>query len=75
MHQASPIQRRRHAQRRPSHWNAAPHRHRKPKFDLDRIPGPWREAQPIVGNILACLRPDFHRVLLRWSDQYGGIYR
>lgn len=29
----------------------------------------------MVGNILECLRPDFHRVLLEWADKYGGIYR
>jgi hypothetical protein len=43
--------------------------------DLDRIPGPWRQALPVVGNVLGCLRPDFHRVLSDWSDEYGGIYR
>lgn len=32
-------------------------------------------AKPVVGNILDCLRPDFHRQLLEWSDTYGGIYR
>jgi cytochrome P450 len=48
---------------------------RKPTYDLDRIPGPWRYAKPVVGNILECIRPDFHRTLLGWSDQYGGIYR
>eukprot|EP00878_Enallax_costatus_P001345 GHUV01001492.1.p1 GENE.GHUV01001492.1~~GHUV01001492.1.p1 ORF type:complete len:559 (+),score=128.36 GHUV01001492.1:1110-2786(+) len=48
---------------------------RKPKFDLDKIPGPWRNAKPVVGNILECLRPDFHRKLLDWSNTYGGIYR
>jgi hypothetical protein len=34
---------------------------RKPKFDLNKIPGPWKHAYPVVGNILECLRPDFHR--------------
>lgn len=48
---------------------------RKPKFDLDKIPGPWRSAKPVVGNILECLRPDFHRKVLEWSNIYGGIYR
>ncbi|GBF95033.1 cytochrome P450 [Raphidocelis subcapitata] len=43
--------------------------------DLDRMPGPWRSALPIVGNVLDCLRPDFHRVIADWADQYGGIYR
>uniref|UniRef100_A0A383W692 Cytochrome P450 n=1 Tax=Tetradesmus obliquus TaxID=3088 RepID=A0A383W692_TETOB len=48
---------------------------RKPQFDLDKIPGPWTHAYPVVGNILECLRPDFHRKLLDWANQYGGIYR
>lgn len=48
---------------------------RKPKYDLDKIPGPWHHAKPVVGNILECLRPDFHRKLLDWSNTYGGIYR
>jgi hypothetical protein len=29
------------------------------------MPGPWRKALPVVGNILECLRPDFHRVILK----------
>ncbi|KAI8464092.1 MAG: cytochrome P450 [Monoraphidium minutum] len=48
---------------------------RRATYDLDKIPGPWRSALPIVGNVLPCLRPDFHRVLTDWSDKYGGIYR
>jgi hypothetical protein len=48
---------------------------RRPSYDLDKVPGPWVHAKPVVGNILECLRPDFHRQLLDWSDQYGGIYR
>lgn len=47
----------------------------RPKYDLDKIPGPWRHAKPVVGNILECLRADFHRKLLEWTNQYGGIYR
>ncbi|GLC46900.1 hypothetical protein PLESTB_001281900 [Pleodorina starrii] len=43
--------------------------------DLDRIPGPWTRAVPLLGNIPQLLRPDFHRVLLRWADQYGGFVR
>lgn len=39
------------------------------------IPGPWRHALPLLGNLLEVLRPDFHRVLLQWADQYGGIVR
>ncbi|GBF93726.1 cytochrome P450 [Raphidocelis subcapitata] len=48
---------------------------RRPSHDLDKIPGPWRSALPVVGNVLECLRPDFHRVLLKWADDYGGIVR
>lgn len=33
----------------------------RPKYDLDKIPGPWKHAYPIVGNILEALTPDFHR--------------
>jgi cytochrome P450 len=49
--------------------------HRRASGDLDKIPGPWRQALPIVGNVLPCLRPDFHRVITDWADQYGGVYR
>ncbi|EFJ42950.1 hypothetical protein VOLCADRAFT_96865 [Volvox carteri f. nagariensis] len=48
---------------------------RKPKYDLDLIPGPWTHALPFIGNLLQFLRPDFHRVCLRWADKYGGIVR
>jgi len=48
---------------------------RKNTYDLDKLPGPWKKAYPVVGNVLDCLTPDFHRKLLDWSDQYGGIYR
>ena len=48
---------------------------RKNTYDLDKLPGPWKRAYPVVGNLLDCLTPDFHRKLLDWSDQYGGIYR
>lgn len=48
---------------------------RGPTYDLNRIPGPWRTAKPVVGNVLECLRPDFHRVVLGWADKYGGIVR
>jgi hypothetical protein len=49
--------------------------YRKNTYDLDKLPGPWKKAYPVVGNLLDCLTPDFHRKLLEWSDQYGGIYR
>jgi len=29
----------------------------------------------VVGNVLECLRPDFHHVILGWADRYGGIVR
>jgi len=38
---------------------------------MDKIPGPWGRAYPVVGNLLECLRPDFHKVLLQWADDYG----
>jgi hypothetical protein len=46
-----------------------------PRHDLDRIPGPWRRAWPLLGNILEVLSPDFHRTTLQWADQYGGFTR
>eukprot|EP00879_Flechtneria_rotunda_P001530 GHRR01001687.1.p1 GENE.GHRR01001687.1~~GHRR01001687.1.p1 ORF type:complete len:154 (-),score=13.75 GHRR01001687.1:315-776(-) len=48
---------------------------RRSRFDLDSIPGPWQQAVPVLGNVLECLRPDFHRVILKWADAYGGICR
>lgn len=42
---------------------------------MESIPGPWRAAYPVVGNLLECLRPDFHKVLLKWADDYGGVVR
>eukprot|EP00877_Chromochloris_zofingiensis_P000643 jgi/Chrzof1/1057/Cz01g38220.t1 len=48
---------------------------RQRKYDLAKIPGPWTYALPILGNVVECLRPDLHRVLLKWADQYGGIVR
>ncbi len=53
--------------------SAAPSR--RTSYDLDRIPGPWTHAVPVLGNLLQVLRPDFHRVCLRWADKYGGIVR
>ncbi|GBG00430.1 cytochrome P450 [Raphidocelis subcapitata] len=48
---------------------------RRNNGDMDKIPGPWRKAYPVVGNILECLRPDFHKVLLKWADDHGGVVR
>lgn len=28
-----------------------------------------------MGNVLECVRPDFHRTFLEWADEYGGILR
>lgn len=44
---------------------------RPPNHDMDAIPGPWKKALPVLGNLLEVLRPDFHKVLLRWADEYG----
>jgi hypothetical protein len=46
-----------------------------PRYDLDRIPGPWRRAWPVLGNIPDLISPDFHRKTLQWADQYGGFTR
>lgn len=42
---------------------------------LSSMLGPWRSGAPLLGNILSLVRPDFHRVLLQWSDEYNGFYR
>lgn len=53
------------------------HRRRsaRPRHDLDLIPGPWRSALPLLGNILEVLTPDFHRKTLQWADEHGGFTR
>lgn len=51
------------------------HPHRARLYDLDKVPGPWQQSLPVVGNVLECLRPDFHHVILDWADRYGGIFR
>lgn len=48
---------------------------RDSKYDLDKIPGPWTEGYPLLGNIPELLTPNFHRKLLSWANKYGGIYR
>lgn len=30
--------------------------HRRQLYDLDKIPGPWQQSFPVVGNVLECLR-------------------
>jgi hypothetical protein len=44
-------------------------------YDLPRIPGPIDYAHPVFGNLFELLRPDFHKVLLQWTNKYGGIFR
>jgi hypothetical protein len=31
------------------------------KYDLDKVPGPWKKAYPVIGNCLSLVKPDFHR--------------
>jgi len=45
------------------------------KYDLHKVPGPWKKAYPVIGNCLSLLKPDFHRQFLAWNDEYGGICR
>ncbi|KIZ01997.1 putative cytochrome P450 [Monoraphidium neglectum] len=45
------------------------------KHDLDKVPGPWKKAWPLVGNAPSLLKPDFHRQFLAWNDEFGGICR
>lgn len=49
-----------------------PHPNRPSRGDLDSLPGPWRSALPLFGNILTLIRPDFHKVLLQWADEHGA---
>ncbi|KAI8464093.1 MAG: cytochrome P450 [Monoraphidium minutum] len=48
---------------------------RQSQLDLDKVPGPWKKALPVIGNALSLLKPDFHRQFLAWNDEYGGICR
>ncbi|WIA32107.1 hypothetical protein OEZ86_002958 [Tetradesmus obliquus] len=48
---------------------------RKPQYDLDKMDGAWKRANPVLGNVLELLTPNFHRKFLQWSDKYGGINR
>ena len=43
------------------------------KEDGQQIPGP--PGTPLLGHLLQILRPDFHRTLTAWSEEYGGVYR
>lgn len=51
-------------------WLTAPS-----KYDLDKIPGPWRTGKPVIGNALDLLKPNFHRQMLSWANEHGGVYR
>jgi len=48
---------------------------RESRLDMDKVPGPWRKAWPVVGNLLDLITPDHHRQLLSWTNEFGGIYR
>jgi hypothetical protein len=45
------------------------HACRKPRYDLDKIPGAWKKSVPLLGNVLELLTPNFHRKFLQWSDK------
>ncbi|KAL6749937.1 cytochrome P450 [Haematococcus lacustris] len=44
-------------------------------LDLRKIPGPWTTGLPLFGNMFQVMRLDYHRLLLQWANQFGGIYR
>jgi cytochrome P450 len=48
---------------------------KKARYDMDKMPGPWKNGLPWLGNLFDLVTPDFHRVFLGWSDKYGGILR
>lgn len=48
---------------------------REDRLDMDKVPGPWRKALPVVGNLLDLITPNHHRQLLAWTNTFGGIYR
>ena len=52
----------------------APRRRHKSQ-DMDHLPGPWKQALPLLGNVLSLLRLDVHRQLLAWADEHGGVFR
>lgn len=45
------------------------------RLDMDLIPGPWRKGSLLLGNMMDLMRADFHRTVLDWANEYGGIYR
>jgi hypothetical protein len=54
---------------RPKPRPSPPKPRRQNKFDLDKVPGPWKKANPLLGNCLSLLSPDFHRQFLAWNDE------
>eukprot|EP00198_Chlamydomonas_reinhardtii_P014061 XP_001703398.1 cytochrome P450 [Chlamydomonas reinhardtii] len=44
-----------------------------PRYDLGRVPGP--PGHPLLGNITAVMRPDYHVQMLEWANTYGGIFK
>jgi hypothetical protein len=48
---------------------------RKPKYDLDKMDGPYKRALPLLGNVLELLTPNFHRKASssRGSSRMQGI--
>ncbi|GLI70456.1 hypothetical protein VaNZ11_015318, partial [Volvox africanus] len=45
-----------------------------PTYDICNIPSPpvW---DPVLGHVKYLLRPDYHRVILKWTQKYGSILR
>ncbi|KAF5841099.1 cytochrome P450 [Dunaliella salina] len=46
---------------------------KKQKRHSQRAPGP--PGWPLIGHLPAMVRPDVHRILTQWANEYGGIYR
>lgn len=49
--------------------------YREHKYDMDKIPGPWRNGWPLLGNLGELLTYDHHLKLLEYANTYGGIVR
>lgn len=43
------------------------------KIKMDQLPGPAR--LPLLGNLLQLSPKKFHRIVEKWSDKYGPIFR
>ena len=41
--------------------------------DLRKIPSP--PCAHLGGHLARLLKPNFHRILSRWAEEYGPIYR